>query len=252
MTAHVSVAKSGLVCGLVTAIAGIVTVAAAGCATNTSGTGASSTTGASPSPAAPSATSTASASGTASARFVGHWQRHVSTLDITATTATLVEGLGMGPCSQGQAACSETDTLGVVSGDDSQLTLTVTAVSYGLKNGQTTPANPSPGPSTSVGDSLPLGLASARLAQADGVEGLPRLARRRSLLVRCRRQPTGPAALWRLGPDRSDEAGFATLPSALLTTFHRAHLHDKVFQESCRGTSEPFLDAQNRPRKGNS
>jgi hypothetical protein len=62
----------------------------------------------------------------------------------------------MGPCSQGQAACSETDTLGVVSGDETQLTLTVTAVSYGLKNGQTTPANPSPGPSTAVGDSLQL------------------------------------------------------------------------------------------------
>ena len=156
MTAHVSVAKSGLLCRLVTAIAGIVTVAAAGCATNTSGTGASSTTGASSSPAAPSATSTATASGTASARFVGHWQRHVSTLDITATTATLFAGLDMGPCSQGQAACSETDTLGVVSGDETQLTLTVTAVSYGLKNGQTTPANPSPGPSTAVGDSLQL------------------------------------------------------------------------------------------------
>ena len=48
-------------------------------------------------------------------------------------------------------------------------------------------------------------------------------------MVRCRRQPTGPAALWRLAPDRSDEACFATLPSALLATFHRAYLHDKVF-----------------------
>ena len=87
----------------------------------------------------------ASPSGTASARFVGHWQRHVSTLDITATTATLFAGLDMGPCSQGQAACSETDTLGVVSGDDTQLTVAVTAVSYGLKNGQTTSGQPQPG-----------------------------------------------------------------------------------------------------------
>jgi hypothetical protein len=173
MTAQVSVAKSGLVSGLVTAIAGIVTVAAAGCSTNTSGTGASSTTGASPSPAAPSATSTASASGTASARFVGHWQRHVSTLDITATTATLFAGLDMGPCSQGQAACSETDTLGVVSGDETQLTLAVTAVSYGLKNGQTTPANPSPGPSTSVGDSLQLVSQAPGLLKQTVLKGFP-------------------------------------------------------------------------------
>jgi hypothetical protein len=173
MTAQVSVANSGLVSGLVTAIAGIVTVAAAGCSTNTSGTGASSTTGASPSPAAPSATSTASASGTASARFVGHWQRHVSTLDITATTATLFAGLDMGPCSQGQAACSETDTLGVVSGDETQLTLAVTAVSYGLKNGQTTPANPSPGPSTSVGDSLQLVSQAPGLLKQTVLKGFP-------------------------------------------------------------------------------
>jgi len=173
MTAQVSVANSGLVSGLVTAIAGIVTVAAAGCSTNTSGTGASSTTGASPSPAAPSATSTASASGTASGRFVGHWQRHVSTLDITATTATLFAGLDMGPCSQGQAACSETDTLGVVSGDETQLTLAVTAVSYGLKNGQTTPANPSPGPSTSVGDSLQLVSQAPGLLKQTVLKGFP-------------------------------------------------------------------------------
>jgi len=169
MTAHVSVAKSGLVI----AIAGIVTVAAAGCAKNTSGTGASSTTGASSSPAAPSVTSTVSSSGTASARFVGHWQRHVSTLDITATTATLFAGLDMGPCSQGQAACSETDTLGVVSGDETQLTLTVTAVSYGLKNGQTTPVNPSPGPSTAVGDSLQLVSQAPGLLTQTVLKGFP-------------------------------------------------------------------------------
>ena len=51
----------------------------------------------------------------------------------------------MGPCSQGQAACSETDTLGVVSGDETQLTLTVTAVSYGLKKRPDDPGQPQPG-----------------------------------------------------------------------------------------------------------
>jgi hypothetical protein len=109
----------------------------------------------------------------ANARFVGHWQRHASTLDITPTTATLVAGLGMGPCSQGQAACSETDTLGVVSGDDTQLTLTVTAVSYGLNNGQTTSVNPSPGPSTAVGDSIQLVWQAPGSLKQTVVKGFP-------------------------------------------------------------------------------
>lgn len=169
MTARVSVVKSGLVI----AIAGIVTVSAAGCSKNMSGTGTSSTTGVPSTPAATSATSTASGPGTAIARFVGHWQRHVSTLDVTATTATLFAGLDMGPCSQGQAACSETDTLGVVSGDDAQLTLTVTTVSYGLKNGQTTPVNPSPGPSTAVGDSLQLVSQAPGLLKQTVLKGFP-------------------------------------------------------------------------------
>ncbi len=60
----------------------------------------------------------------------------------------------MGPCSQGRAACSEIDTLAVTSGDDTQLTLTVTAVSYGLNDGRRTSVNASPGPSTAVGDSI--------------------------------------------------------------------------------------------------
>lgn len=176
MTARVSVVKSGLVI----AVAGIVTLAAAGCSKNTSGTGSSSTTGA---PSSPPVASTASASsgptgsispsGTASARFVGHWQRHVSTLDITATTATLFAGLDVGPCSQGQAACSEIDTLGVVSGDDTQLTLAVTAVSYGLKNGQTTSVNPSPGPSTAVGDSIQLVSQAPGLLKQTVLKGFP-------------------------------------------------------------------------------
>ena len=170
MTAHVSVVKSGLAIAI--AIAGVVTVAAAGCSKNTSGTGTSSTTGA-PSSTSSGPTGSSSPSGTASARFVGHWQRHVSTLDITATTATLFAGLDMGPCSQGQAACSETDTLGVVSGDDTQLTVAVTAVSYGLKNGQTTSVNPSPGPSTAVGDSIQLVPQAPGLLKQTVLKGFP-------------------------------------------------------------------------------
>ena len=116
------------------------------------------------------ATSTA----TASARFVGHWHVHDATLDITPTTATIVSSLGMGPCSAGpQAACSETDTLGVVSGDDTQLTLTVTGVSYGLHNGQTTSVNPSPGPSTAVGDSIQLVWQAPGLLKATVLKGFP-------------------------------------------------------------------------------
>jgi hypothetical protein len=169
MTAHVAVVKSGLVI----AIVAIFTVAAAGCSKNTSATGASSTTSASSSPAAPPVNSTASGSATASARFVGHWQRHASTLDITATTAKLFAGLDMGSCSRGQAACSEIDTLAVVSGDDTQLTLAVTAVSYGMKDGQTTPVNPSPGPSTAVGDSIQLVSQAPGLVKQTVLKGFP-------------------------------------------------------------------------------
>jgi hypothetical protein len=79
----------------------------------------------------------------------------------------------MGPCSQGRAACSETDTLAVTSGDDTQLTLTVTAVSYGLKDGTTTSVNPSPGPSTAVGDSIQLVWRPPGLLKQTVVKGFP-------------------------------------------------------------------------------
>jgi hypothetical protein len=148
---------------LLVAVVAAVVVAAAGCSKSTSGAGASSTTPATGTTTSSSSGNVSSPSGspvpsaTASARFVGHWQRHASTLDITPTTATLFAGLGNGgPCSQGRAACSEIDTLAVTSGDDTQLTLTVTAVSYKMKDGQTTSVNPGPDPSTAVGDSIRL------------------------------------------------------------------------------------------------
>lgn len=151
---------------LVAITATVITVGAAGCSKNTSGTVTSSTTGTPSSAAAPTAT--------ASARFVGHWTVHDATMDITPTTATIVTSLGMGPCSAGpQAACSETDALGVVSGDHTQLTLTVTGVSYGLQNGQTTSVNPSTGPSTAVGDSIQLVWQAPGLLKATVLKGFP-------------------------------------------------------------------------------
>jgi hypothetical protein len=169
MTTDVSVVKSGLAI----AIAGLVAVTAVGCSKNTSSTGASSATSATSSPAVSTVTSTASTPATASAPFVGHWQRHQSTLDITPTTATLFAGLGNGPCSQGTAACSEIDTLAVAFADNTQLTLSVTGVNYGLKDGQTTSVNPSPGPSTAVGDSIQLVLQAPGLLKQTVVKGFP-------------------------------------------------------------------------------
>jgi hypothetical protein len=63
--------------------------------------------------------------------------------------------------------------MGVVSGDDTQLTLAVTAVSYGLKNGQTTSVNPSPGPSTAVGDSIQLVSPAPGLLKQTVLKGFP-------------------------------------------------------------------------------
>jgi len=153
----------------------VVAVAAAGCSKNTSGTGtspATSTAISSPGNVA-SPTGSPGPSATASAHFVGHWGRHQSTLDITPTTATLFAGLDMLSCSQGRAACSENDTLAVTSGDDTQLTLTVTAVSYHLLSGQTTSVNPGPDPSTAVGDSIHLVWRPPGLLKQTVVKGFP-------------------------------------------------------------------------------
>ena len=162
--------------GLAVAVAATVIVAATGCSKNTSSsTGGSSSAAtasatASPSTGMPSGPST---SATASARFVGKWTVHDASLDITPTTATLVASLGAGPCSQDpQVPCSETDTLAVASGNDTQLTLTVTAVSYTLHSGQTTSVNPT-GPSTAVGDSIQLVSQAPGLLKETVLQGFP-------------------------------------------------------------------------------
>jgi hypothetical protein len=155
---------------LVFAATMIVTVAVGGCSKNSSSTGASSTTAstgtASSSSVAPSAT--------ASARFVGEWHVHDSSLNVALTTATLTASAGMGPCMQNpQAPCSETDQLAVTSGNDTQLTLTVTGVSYTFNDFQTATVDPSPGPRTAVGDSIQLVWQAPGLLKATVLKGLP-------------------------------------------------------------------------------
>ena len=137
----------------------IVAVVAAWCSKPTSG-GASWATGGPPNPnpgISSGASSSAPGAATASARFLGHWHVHDGGLDITPTTATINSSPGAGPCMQNpQVACSESDMLAVESGNDTELTLTVTSVSYKLSNGQTTSVSGLPGPSTAVGDSVQL------------------------------------------------------------------------------------------------
>lgn len=142
---------------LVIAATMIVTMAVGGCSKNSSGTGAPSTTAA-----------------TATARFVGEWHVHDSSLNITPTTATLTASAGMGPCMQNpQAPCSETDQLAVTSGNNTQVTLTVTGVSYTFNDFQTATANPTPGPSTAVGDSIQLVWQAPGLVKATVLKGFP-------------------------------------------------------------------------------
>ena len=111
------------------------------------------------------------ATATASATFVGHWHVHGAMMDISPTSATIVTSVG--PCSPGaQRMCEQTDTLAVVSGDNTQLTLVVTAVNYADNTGA--PAtNPSPGPSTAVGDSLRLVSQAPGLLKATILHGFP-------------------------------------------------------------------------------
>jgi hypothetical protein len=150
----------------VTAATMIVVVAAAGCSKN-------STAGPGPgNPSSPSSSTIPSA--TAGARFVGQWHVHDASLNITPTTATLIASLGIGTCAENtQAPCSETDQLSVVSGNDTQLTLSVTGVSYTLQGGQNTSINPTTGPSTAVGDSIQLVWQAPGLLKRTALKGFP-------------------------------------------------------------------------------
>jgi hypothetical protein len=152
--------------GLVTAATVVLTLAAAGCSKN-------GTVG--PGPGNPSSPSSSTApSATASARFVGQWHVHDASLNISPTTATLIASLGAGACTDNaQAPCSETDQLAVVSGNDTQLTLSVTGVSYTLHGGQNTSANPTTGPSTAVGDSIQLVWRAPGLLERTALKGFP-------------------------------------------------------------------------------
>jgi hypothetical protein len=106
---------------------------------------------------------------TTSANFLGNWRVHGASLAITETTATVVAG---GACSAPPAFCSETYTMAIQSGDDKQLTLVVTAVSYNDAAGGAVP-NPDPGPSTAVGDTTQLAWQAPGLLKQSALHGFP-------------------------------------------------------------------------------
>jgi hypothetical protein len=106
---------------------------------------------------------------TASASFVGKWRVHGASLTITETTATV---FAAGACRPAPAFCAETDTMAVQSGDDKQLTLVVTAVTYTDETGATVP-NPNPGPSTAVGDTTQLVWQAPGLLKQTVLHGFP-------------------------------------------------------------------------------
>jgi hypothetical protein len=135
--------------------------ASAGCSTSTNST----------STATPSPVSTTTVQETANPVFVGHWHVHDATMDISPATATIVANSG--PCGPGaQGMCHETDTLTVASGDSTQLTLKVTAVAFADSTGANAP-NPSPGPQTTVGDTLQLAPQAPGLLKATILQGFP-------------------------------------------------------------------------------
>jgi hypothetical protein len=103
--------------------------------------------------------------------FVGRWHVHGATLDIAASSATMVVSLG--PCDPpGGGMCAETDALTVTpSGDGNLLTLVVTAVTYANATGPV--ANPEAGPSTAVGDSMQLVLQAPGLLKRTALQGFP-------------------------------------------------------------------------------
>jgi hypothetical protein len=166
--------------GLVAAVAGVAIVVAGPLGCSEPSTGTTATTNPNSSTASQqvgSSTGTTSSStvvpatGEVGDGFVGHWNVHGASLDIAPTTATIVDSLG--PCSPGaQRFCDETDTLTVVSGDATQVTLQVSAVSYADDTGAGVP-NPDVGASTAVGDSMRLVMQAPGLLKATILNGFP-------------------------------------------------------------------------------
>ena len=158
--------------GVALAGAVIVVEGLGGCGTATLD-GRPTPTSATTSASVPADSTPTSAAAMARAGFVGQWHVHDATLDISDRTATMVVSLGMGPCSLGPPhPCSETDSLAVLSGDDTQLTLGVTAASFTDNTGAVA-ANPSPGSSTAVGDSMQLVLQAPGLLKRVSQHGFP-------------------------------------------------------------------------------
>ena len=171
----------------VAAAAALIVVAGlAGCSKNTPNAdpGSTSTMTSASAPASGTSENTSNPSSTrsstatsatvaASAGFVGQWHVHGSTLDIAATSATMVVTHGMGQCSLGaHHVCSETDALAVLSGDNAHLTLGVTAVNYTDNTGASVP-NPAADSSTAVGDSMQLLLQAPGLLRRTVLHGFP-------------------------------------------------------------------------------
>jgi hypothetical protein len=89
-------------------------------------------------------------------------------MDITPTTATHVTSWA--PCGPGaQRSCRETDTLKVVSGNDTQVTLQVTAVSYTDDTGASVPNPTAP----AVGDEMRLDWQAPGLLKTTILHGFP-------------------------------------------------------------------------------
>ena len=109
-----------------------------------------------------------SGTATASAAFVGHWHVHGADLDITPTAATFETAASY--CKPGsQRVCREIDNLAVVAGDDKQLTLQVTAVSYTDDTGASVPEPDLP----AIGDSMRLDWQAPGLLKETILHGFP-------------------------------------------------------------------------------
>jgi hypothetical protein len=166
------VVKPGL--GLFVAAVAVFIAASAGCSRSTNPSGPVSTPSVHETSSAQSTVASPNANpttATANPTFVGKWHVHGSTMDIGPTTATIVASTG--PCGPGaHGMCHETDTLTVVSGDSTQLTLKVTAVAYADGSGASVP-NPPLGPQNAVGDTVQLTSQAPGLLKATILQGFP-------------------------------------------------------------------------------